>query len=130
MGFLIFMVLFILDDAAGQEFYEIIFPAVHPQRVAIARALAMQHGTMLFDELTSAPDPEMIQEVLDVMRNPVRDGMTMVVVTHEMGSAGEAAHSIVLMADGRIIEKKCSDDFFTRPENEGTRLFLSKILSY
>jgi len=71
----------------------------------------MQPGTMLFDEPTSALDPEMIQEVLDMMRNPVRDGMTMVAVTHEMGFAGEAAHSIVFMGDGRIIEKKGSDHF-------------------
>jgi polar amino acid transport system ATP-binding protein len=98
------------------------------QRVAIARALAMQPKLMLFDEPTSALDPELVGEVLDVMRGLAADGMTMIVVTHEMGLAREAADRIVMMDDGRIIEEGAPDRFFDAPEHERTRLFLSKIL--
>jgi len=98
------------------------------QRVAIARALAMQPKIMLFDEPTSALDPEMIQEVLDVMRDLARRGMTMVVVTHEMGFAREVADRIVFMDEGVIVETAPPDTFFTSPRHERTRAFLSKIL--
>ncbi len=97
------------------------------QRVAIARALAMEPKLMLFDEPTSALDPEMIQEVLDVMVDLAREGMTMVVVTHEMGFARQVADEIVFMDQGRIVEKGKVEDFFDRPENERTKRFLSKI---
>lgn len=98
------------------------------QRVAIARALAMQPKIMLFDEPTSALDPEMIQEVLDVMRDLARRGMTMVVVTHEMGFAREVADRIVFMDEGAILEVAPPDTFFTQPRHDRTRAFLSKIL--
>lgn len=98
------------------------------QRVAIARALAMQPKIMLFDEPTSALDPEMIQEVLDVMRDLARRGMTMVVVTHEMGFAREVADRIVFMDEGTIVEVAPPEEFFARPRHERTRAFLSKIL--
>lgn len=98
------------------------------QRVAIARALAMEPKNMLFDEPTSALDPEMIKEVLDVMADLAMDGMTMVVVTHEMGFAREVAHKIIFMDQGRIIEKGSVHDFFNHPKNERTRQFLSRIL--
>lgn len=98
------------------------------QRVAIARALAMSPSVMLFDEPTSALDPEMIQDVLDVMLELARDGMTMIVVTHEMGFAREVADEILFMDQGRIIEKGSPDRFFNHPENERTRQFLSRIL--
>jgi len=100
------------------------------QRVAIARALAMQPKIMLFDEPTSALDPEMIQEVLEVMRALAREGMTMVVVTHEMGFAREVASRIVFMDEGRIVEEGVPEHFFTSPRHERTRLFLSKLLSH
>lgn len=100
------------------------------QRVAIARGLAMQPKIMLFDEPTSALDPEMINEVLDVMRGLAHDGMTMVVVTHEMGFAREVAHRIIFMDDGRIVETGAPADFFTKAQNPRTRQFLSKILSH
>ena len=100
------------------------------QRVAIARALAMQPKIMLFDEPTSALDPEMINEVLDVMVALAREGMTMLVVTHEMGFARKVAHRIVFMDEGRIVEEAPPDAFFARPQNERTRLFLSKILAH
>ncbi len=100
------------------------------QRVAIARGLAMRPKIMLFDEPTSALDPEMISEVLDVMRHLAYEGMTMVVVTHEMGFAREAAHRMVFMDEGRIVESGPPDEFFTSPQNERTRTFLSKILSH
>jgi polar amino acid transport system ATP-binding protein len=100
------------------------------QRVAIARALAMSPRVMLFDEPTSALDPEMITEVLDVMRKLARDGMTMVVVTHEMGFAREVADRIVFMADGVIVEQGPPDVFFTSPREERTRQFLGKILKH
>ena len=98
------------------------------QRVAIARALAMQPKLMLFDEPTSALDPELVGEVVDVMRRLVKDGMTMIVVTHEMGFAREAADRVVMMDDGRIIEEGTPEHFFQAPREERTKLFLSKIL--
>ncbi len=98
------------------------------QRVAIARALAMQPKIMLFDEPTSALDPEMINEVLDVMVALAREGMTMLVVTHEMGFARKVAHRIIFMDEGRIVEEGPPEAFFARPRSERTRLFLSKIL--
>ena len=98
------------------------------QRVAIARALAMEPGIMLFDEPTSALDPEMIKEVLDVMIDLAIEGMTMVVVTHEMGFARKVAHRIIFMDKGRIIEEGGGSDFFDHPKNERTRQFLSRIL--
>ncbi len=98
------------------------------QRVAIARALAMRPKIMLFDEPTSALDPEMIKEVLDAMKDLARDGMTMLVVTHEMGFAREVAHRIVFMDDGSIIEQNEPEEFFHHPREERTKLFLSKIL--
>jgi polar amino acid transport system ATP-binding protein len=100
------------------------------QRVAIARALAMNPKVMLFDEPTSALDPEMITEVLDVMRNLARDGMTMVVVTHEMGFAREVADRIVFMAEGVIVEQAPPEIFFTSPKEDRTRQFLGKILKH
>ncbi len=98
------------------------------QRVAIARALAMQPKIMLFDEPTSALDPEMINEVLDVMINLAREGMTMIVVTHEMGFAKKVSHRIIFMDNGQMIEEGTPEAFFTQPKNERTRTFLSKIL--
>lgn len=98
------------------------------QRVAIARALAMEPKIMLFDEPTSALDPEMIKEVLDVMIDLARAGMTMVVVSHEMGFAREVAHEIIFMDKGRVMEKGTSHEFFNHPKNERTRQFLSRIL--
>ncbi|MBC7357501.1 MAG: amino acid ABC transporter ATP-binding protein [Desulfacinum sp.] len=100
------------------------------QRVAIARGLAMKPKIMLFDEPTSALDPEMINEVLDVMKGLAREGMTMVVVTHEMGFAREVAHRVVFMDEGRLIESAPPEVFFSNPQNERTRLFLSKILTH
>jgi len=100
------------------------------QRAAIARALAMQPKVMLFDEPTSALDPEMVNEVLDVMTSLARDGMTMVVVTHEMGFARKAANRVVFMADGQIVEQATPDDFFTAPKSNRAKDFLSKILTH
>jgi general L-amino acid transport system ATP-binding protein len=98
------------------------------QRVAIARALAMKPKVMLFDEPTSALDPEMINEVLDVIRDLARDGMTMIVVTHEMGFAREVADRVVFMAEGQIVEEGTPEHFFVDPQEERTKLFLSQIL--
>ena len=98
------------------------------QRVAIARSLAMNPKVMLFDEPTSALDPEMIKEVLDTMVDLARGGMTMVVVTHEMGFARTAAHRVLFMADGRIVEQNTPDAFFTDPQTDRARDFLAKIL--
>ena len=98
------------------------------QRVAIARALCMEPKIMLFDEPTSALDPEMIKEVLDVMVDLAKGGMTMCVVTHEMGFAKEVADRVVFMDEGNIVEAKKTNDFFQNPENERTKLFLSQIL--
>ncbi|MCX2180711.1 amino acid ABC transporter ATP-binding protein [Streptomyces sp. SKN60] len=100
------------------------------QRVAIARALAMDPKVMLFDEPTSALDPEMINEVLEVMRQLAKDGMTMVVVTHEMGFARSAANRVVFMSDGRIVEETTPDEFFSNPRSERAKDFLSKILKH
>jgi ABC-type polar amino acid transport system ATPase subunit len=98
------------------------------QRVAIARALAMQPKLMLFDEVTSALDPELVREVLDVMKQLVREGMTMIIVTHEMGFAREVAHRVVFMDEGRIVEEGTPGELFDRPRNPRTQAFLSKIL--
>ena len=98
------------------------------QRVAIARALAMHPKIMLFDEATSALDPEMIGEVLDVMKKLAREGMTMVVVTHEMGFAREVSDRVLFMDDGQIVEEGSAEHFFTNPIHERTKLFLSQIL--
>ena len=100
------------------------------QRVAIARALAMDPIAMLFDEPTSALDPEMINEVLDVMVGLAQDGMTMIVVTHEMGFASKVADRIVFMDEGRIVEDTPKDAFFKAPRSERAKLFLSKILRH
>ncbi|NUS17458.1 MAG: amino acid ABC transporter ATP-binding protein [Streptomyces sp.] len=100
------------------------------QRVAIARALAMEPKAMLFDEPTSALDPEMINEVLEVMQQLAEEGMTMVVVTHEMGFARSAADRVVFMADGRIVEDRVPEEFFTDPRTDRARDFLSKILHH
>lgn len=99
------------------------------QRVAIARSLAMSPKVMLFDEPTSALDPEMINEVLDVMVSLAHGGMTMVVVTHEMGFARKAADRVVFMADGQIVEEATPDEFFTNPKTPRAKDFLSKILT-
>jgi len=98
------------------------------QRVAIARSLAMDPKLMLFDEPTSALDPEMIGEVLDVMKSLAREGMTMVVVTHEMGFAREVADRVIFMDAGRIVEEGTPEHFFTTPSHDRTKLFLSQIL--
>ncbi len=100
------------------------------QRVAMARALAMQPKIMLFDEPTSALDPEMIQEVLDVMINLAKEGMTMIVVTHEMGFARTVAHRIIFIDEGRIVEEAVPDVFFANPRERRTQEFLSKVLSH
>jgi glutamate/aspartate transport system ATP-binding protein len=98
------------------------------QRVAIARSLAMDPEIMMFDEPTSALDPEMIKEVLDVMIDLAKEGMTMVVVTHEMGFAREVADEIIFMDEGKIIERGTGEDFFKNPKSDRTKDFLSKIL--
>ncbi len=100
------------------------------QRAAIARALAMRPKLMLFDEPTSALDPEMVKEVLDVMTGLVDQGMTMIVVTHEMGFARSAANRVAFMADGQITEDSTPDEFFTQPRTDRARDFLSKILTH
>ncbi|HUV56949.1 MAG TPA: amino acid ABC transporter ATP-binding protein [Dehalococcoidales bacterium] len=98
------------------------------QRVAIARALAMEPKVMLFDEPTSALDPEMIKEVLEVMINLAKQGMTMIVVTHEMGFAREVANEIIFMDEGKIVERGTDESFFKNPKSERTKDFLNKIL--
>ncbi len=100
------------------------------QRVAIARGLAMKPQLMLFDEPTSALDPEMIGEVLDVMKTLTQDGMTMVVVTHEMGFAREVADRILFMDEGRIVEEATPAEFFANPREERARQFLSRVLNH
>lgn len=100
------------------------------QRVAIARALAMEPKIMLFDEPTSALDPEMVGEVLDVMRDLAQGGMTMVVVTHEMGFAREVADRVVFMDGGQIVEEGRPEEIFTRPKEERTRSFLQRVLHH
>ena len=98
------------------------------QRVAIARALAMEPKIMLFDEPTSALDPEMIKEVLDVMKELAKSGMTMIVVTHEMGFAKEVADRVMLVDDGMLVEENTPEEFFNNPKSDRTKLFLSQIL--
>ena len=100
------------------------------QRVAIARALAMKPKVMLFDEPTSALDPEMVNEVLDAMVSLAKEGMTMIVVTHEMGFARKAADRVIFMADGQIIEEATPEEFFTNPQSERARDFLGKLLTH
>ncbi len=100
------------------------------QRVAIARSLAMNPEVMLFDEPTSALDPEMVGEVLELMKQLARDGMTMVVVTHEMGFAREVASRVMFMADGNILEENTPDQFFMNPKNQRLKDFLSKVIYY
>ncbi len=100
------------------------------QRVAIARALAMEPKVMLFDEPTSALDPEMIKEVLDTMVDLAEGGMTMIVVTHEMGFARTAAHRVLFMADGQIVEENTPEEFFTNPTSDRAKDFLGKILKH
>ncbi|MFF1869191.1 amino acid ABC transporter ATP-binding protein [Streptomyces sp. CB03911] len=123
-----------LLDRVGLASQEDKYPAQlsggQQQRVAIARALAMDPKALLFDEPTSALDPEMINEVLDVMRLLAHEGMTMVVVTHEMGFARASANRVVFMADGRIVEDRSPEDFFDAPESARARDFLSKILKH
>jgi len=117
-----------IPDRAGS--YPANMSGGQQQRVAIARALAMQPRIMLFDEPTSALDPEMINEVLDVMTDLARSGMTMMVVTHEMGFARRVAHRVVFMDAGRIVEVQEPEPFFAAPQSERTKEFLSKILSH
>jgi len=100
------------------------------QRAAIARALAMKPKVMLFDEPTSALDPEMVQEVLDVMTSLAGEGMTMLVVTHEMGFARKAAHRVIFMSDGEVVEDTTPDEFFTAPKSARAKDFLGKILTH
>ena len=100
------------------------------QRIAIIRSLAMNPKVMLFDEPTSALDPEMVNEVLDVMVDLAKQGMTMVVVTHEMGFARKAADRVVFMAAGQIVEENIPDEFFTNPQSSRAKDFLGKILSH
>jgi len=117
-----------VDLSAKANAYPAQLSGGQQQRVAIARALAMKPALMLFDEPTSALDPEMIGEVLEVMKELAREGMTMIVVSHEMGFAREVADRIVMMDDGQIIEEGEPEHFFTDPRHERTRAFLSKIL--
>jgi len=117
-----------IPDKAGA--YPASLSGGQQQRVAIARALAMKPKVMLFDEPTSALDPEMISEVLDVMTDLARDGMTMIVVTHEMGFARRVAHRVVFMDQGEIIEANEPEKFFAAPESPRAQQFLSKILSH
>ena len=99
------------------------------QRVAIARALAMKPDIMLFDEPTSALDPEMVGDVLNVMKKLAKEGMTMVVVTHEMGFAKEVADRVVFMADGNVVEEGTPEEVFDHPQNERTKSFLEKVIN-
>ena len=123
-----------LLDRVGLKDHARKFPAElsggQQQRVAIARALAMDPIAMLFDEPTSALDPEMISEVLDVMVALASEGMTMMVVTHEMGFASKVAHRVIFMDQGEIVEDAEKDDFFNKPRSERAQKFLSKILSH
>jgi polar amino acid transport system ATP-binding protein len=114
--------------SAKEEVYPGQLSGGQQQRVAIARALAMKPALMLFDEPTSALDPEMIGEVLEVMKELAREGMTMIVVTHEMGFAREVADRVVMMDEGEIIEEGTPEHFFLEPTHERTKAFLSKIL--
>ena len=117
-----------VDLAAKESIYPGQLSGGQQQRVAIARALAMKPALMLFDEPTSALDPEMIGEVLAVMKELGREGMTMIVVTHEMGFAREVADRVVMMDDGRVVEDAVPDVFFANPSSDRTKAFLSKIL--
>ncbi|GAA3811635.1 amino acid ABC transporter ATP-binding protein [Sphaerisporangium flaviroseum] len=117
-----------IDSQAGK--YPAQLSGGQQQRTAIARALAMDPKMILFDEPTSALDPEMVQEVLDVMIGLARDGMTMVVVTHEMGFARRAANRVVFMSEGQIVEENTPDEFFTTPRTDRAKDFLSKILTH
>lgn len=123
-----------LLDRVGLKAHAAKFPGQlsggQQQRVAIARALAMDPICMLFDEPTSALDPEMINEVLDVMVELANEGMTMMVVTHEMGFARKVAHRVIFMDQGRVVEDATKDEFFGTPRSERAQLFLSKILSH
>jgi glutamate/aspartate transport system ATP-binding protein len=123
-----------LLDRVGLKDHARKFPAQlsggQQQRVAIARSLAMDPIVMLFDEPTSALDPEMIKEVLDVMTDLAREGMTMIVVTHEMGFARRVADRVIFMDEGEIVETRSPADFFSAPESERARAFLSKILDH
>lgn len=114
--------------ADKEDFYPSQLSGGQQQRVAIARALAMRPSVMLFDEPTSALDPEMIGEVLDVMKELAREGMTMIVVSHEMGFAREVANRVIMMHDGRIIEDAPPEVFFTQPKHERTAAFLSRVI--
>ena len=115
-----------LEDRAGE--YPVRLSGGQKQRVAIVRALAMEPDVMLFDEPTSALDPEMVGEVLDVMKQLARDGMTMVVVTHEMGFAREVGNRVVFMDEGRIVEQGTPEDIFQHPQSARLQDFLSKVL--
>ena len=115
-----------LSDKANA--YPVQLSGGQKQRIAIARSLAMEPEIMLFDEPTSALDPEMVGEVLDVMKNLAQSGMTMVVVTHEMGFAREVASRVVFMDGGVVLESGTPEEIFDRPQNERTKLFLSKVL--
>ncbi|GAB3252096.1 amino acid ABC transporter ATP-binding protein [Arthrobacter pigmenti] len=117
-----------VDDQANK--YPAQLSGGQQQRVAIARALAMEPKVMLFDEPTSALDPEMIKEVLDSMVDLAKQGMTMVVVTHEMGFARTAAHRVCFMADGRLVEENTPNEFFTNPQSDRAKDFLGKILEH
>jgi glutamate/aspartate transport system ATP-binding protein len=123
-----------LLDRVGLSAHKDKYPAQlsggQQQRVAIARALSMDPIAMLFDEPTSALDPEMINEVLDVMVELAREGMTMMVVTHEMGFARKVAHRVIFMDGGRIVEDADKKDFFGKPRSERAQVFLSKILQH
>ena len=115
-----------LKDRAGA--YPIQLSGGQKQRVAIVRALAMEPEVMLFDEPTSALDPEMVGEVLDVMKQLAREGMTMVVVTHEMGFAREVGNRVLFMADGKLLEQGSPEDIFSNPQHPRLQDFLSKVL--
>lgn len=117
-----------VDLAEKENTYPAQLSGGQQQRVAIARALAMRPALMLFDEPTSALDPEMIGEVLDVMKELAREGMTMIVVSHEMGFAREVANRVIMMHDGRIIEDAPPEQFFTAPAHERTLAFLSRVI--
>lgn len=117
-----------LSDKAGA--YPDQLSGGQKQRVAIARCLAMRPKVMLFDEPTSALDPELVGEVLDVMKKLARDGMTMVVVSHEMGFAREVADRVILVDEGIIVEENEPEEFFTNPQNERTKKFLSMVVSH
>lgn len=114
--------------AAKENAYPAELSGGQKQRIAIARSLAMEPKVMLFDEVTSALDPELVGEVLAVMRDLARDGMTMLVVTHEMGFARDVADRVVFMDEGAIVEQDCPEAFFTRPNTERARGFLSRLL--